>query len=93
MGISMEHKETEQVGIACRMSVLLWHTYVLIKLKKVTLWWQKSCTEWEIKLTSRLHCRVMCGEPECSIGMWNVIEYQLMTNSAVVGWNSKLTAV
>jgi len=34
----------------------------------------------------------MGGEPESSIGMWNVNEYQLRTNSAVESWNSKLNS-
>jgi hypothetical protein len=74
------------------MCVLLWHTYLSIKMRKANLWWEKSCTEWETNLISRLHCRAMCGEPECSIGMWNVNKYQLRINSAVVGWNSKLSS-
>jgi hypothetical protein len=32
----------------------------------------------------------MGGEPECSIEMWKVNKYRLMTGSAVEGWNYKL---
>jgi len=63
MGISVEYKEIEQVRLTCRMCVLLWHTYLSIKLKKANLWWQKSCTDWEINLIPRLYCRAMGGEP------------------------------